>query len=359
MILAGGFGTRLRPLSCTRPKTLFPIVNKPLLEWIFQRLAQDNIKDAILAVNLQTQFHIRRQRIQKHGVHVKYSIDPPKTPLGTGGPIKRAEALLKGSEPFLVLNGDIFADLRYSEILKKHKGTNALATIALCEVEDPSRYGVAEIAEDGRIKSFVEKPEKDKATTNLINAGIYVLNPEIFNYIPKSRHVSMEREIFPKLVDQGRLFGHVFQGLWIDIGKPEEYLQTNKMLLSSLAKTKKPRHSSKFEIRNPVALSKNVSIGDNSVIGPNAILGKNVVVGRNVEIMESVIFEDAKIDDYASVKGAIIGEGAAIGKKVKIPSGCIVADQAKIRDSVSLSCKTSVCPAKEVSQNILKSRIIC
>jgi mannose-1-phosphate guanylyltransferase len=322
-------------------------------------LAQDNIKDAILAVNLQTQFQIRRQRIQKHGVHIKYSIDPPKTPLGTGGPIKRAEALLKGSEPFLVLNGDIFADLRYSEILKKHKETKALATIALCEVEDPSRYGVAEIAEDGRIENFVEKPEKGKATTNLINAGIYVLNPEIFNYIPKSRYVSMEREVFPKLVEQERLFGHVFQGLWIDIGKPEEYLQTNKMLLSSLVKVKKLRHSSKFEIRNPVALSKNVSIGENSVIGPNAILGKNVVVGRHVEIQESVIFEDAKIDDYASVKGAIIGEGAAIGKKVKIPSGCIVADQAKIRDNVSLTCKTSVCPAKEVSQNILKSRIIC
>lgn len=169
----------------------------------------------------------------------------------------------------------------------------------------------------------------------------------------------MEREVFPKLVEQERLFGHVFQGLWIDIGKPEEYLQTNKMLLSSLVKVKKLRHSSKFEIRNPVALSKNVSIGENSVIGPNAILGKNVVVGRHVEIQESVIFEDAKIDDYASVKGAIIGEGAAIGKKVKIPSGCIVADQAKIRDNVSLTCKTSVCPAKEVSQNILKSRIIC
>jgi mannose-1-phosphate guanylyltransferase len=237
--------------------------------------------------------------------------------------------------------------------------TKALATIALCEVEDPSRYGVAQIAEDGQIKSFVEKPEKGKAQTNLINAGIYVLNPEIFSYIPRGRYVSMEREVFPKLVEQGRLFGYIFHGLWIDIGKPEEYLQTNKMLLNSLAKTKRIRRSHKFEIRHPVALSKNVSVGENSVIGPYAILGKNVIVGRNAEIQDSVIFEDVKIDDYASVKGAIIGEGAMIGKKVKIPSGCIVADQAKIKDSVSLPCKTSVCPAKEVSQNILKSRIIC
>jgi mannose-1-phosphate guanylyltransferase len=359
LILAGGFGTRLRPLSCTRPKTLFPIVNKPLLEWIFQRLAQDNIKEAILAVNLQTQFHIRKQHIQKHGLHIRYSIDPPKTPLGTGGPIKRAEHLLRSSDPFLVLNGDIFADLRYSEIVKKHTERNALATIALCEVEDPTRYGVADIAKNGQIKRFVEKPEKGKAPTNLINAGIYVLNPEIFNYIPKSRHVSMEREVFPKLAEQGDLFGHIFQGLWIDIGKPEEYLQTNKMILDSLAPMRRVRHSEKFEVINPIAIGKNVSVGEKSVIGPYAIIGKNVTVGKSVEISDSVIFADAKIDDYASVKGTIVGEGATIGKRVKIPSGCIVADQAKIKDNVSLTCKTSVCPAKEVTQNILKSRIIC
>jgi len=330
-----------------------------LLEWIFQRLAQDKIKEAILAVNLQTQFHIRRQRIQKHGLRVRYSIDPPKTPLGTGGPIKRAEHLLRNSGPFLVLNGDIFADLRYSEILEKHKETNALATIALCEVEDPSRYGVADIAADGQIKRFIEKPEKGTATTNLINAGIYVLSPEVFNYIPKGKYVSMEREVFPKLVEQGELFGHIFHGSWIDIGKPEEYLQTNKMILDSLATKQKARRNQRFEVRNPIALSKNVSIGEKSVIGPYAILGKNVTVGKNVEISDSVIFADAKIDDYASVRGAIVGEGATIGKKVKIPAGCIVADRAKIRDNVSLTCKTSVCPAKEVTQNILRSKIIC
>jgi mannose-1-phosphate guanylyltransferase len=312
-----------------------------------------------LAVNLQTQFHIRRQRVQKHGLRVRYSIDPPKTPLGTGGPIKRAEHLLRNSGPFLVLNGDIFADLRYSEILEKHKETNALATIALCEVEDPSRYGVADIAADGQIKRFIEKPEKGTAPTNLINAGIYVLSPKVFNYIPKGKYVSMEREVFPELVEQGKLFGHIFHGSWIDIGKPEEYLQTNKMILDSLATKQKARRNQRFEVRNPIALSKNVSIGEKSVIGPYAILGKSVTVGKNVEISDSVIFADAKIDDYASVRGAIVGEGATIGKKVKIPAGCIVADQAKIRDNVSLTCKTSVCPAKEVTQNILRSKIIC
>jgi len=311
-----------------------------------------------LAVNGLTAFYIKQQRIPKHGLNVKYSIDPPKTPLGTGGPVKNAEKLLGHSEPFLVLNGDIFADLNYTEIIEAHRKNKALATIALCEVEDPTRYGVAELAENCRIKKFIEKPAKGTAPTNLINAGIYVLNPEIFSYIPKGK-VSMEREIFPKLVEEGELYGHVFQSLWMDIGKPEEYLQANKILLSTLAKTPKTKSTDKFQLKNPTAIYKGVNIGAKSVIGPYAILGKNVTVGKNVQISESVILPDAKINDYSSINGAIIGEGAIIGKKVKIGKGCIIGDHAKIRDNISLANKTTVCPAKEVSEDILKSKIIC
>jgi mannose-1-phosphate guanylyltransferase len=359
LILAGGFGTRLRPLSCTRPKTLFPVVNKPLLQWIYERIAKDNIQEAILAVNGLTAFYIKKHRIPKQGLRIKYSIDPPKTPLGTGGPIKNAEKLIGHSEPFLVLNGDIFAELSYTEILEVHKKNKALATIALCEVEDPTRYGVAEVAEKGRITRFIEKPAKGTAPTNLINAGIYVLSPEIFSYIPKGKPISMEREVFPKLVEEGKLYGHIINGLWMDIGKPEEYLQANKIILTTLAKTRKTKSRDKFELENPVEMDKGVNIGAKSIIGPYAILGKNVAIGKNVQIKDSVILPDAKIDDASSINGAIIGEGAKIGKNVKIGKGCIIGDQAKIRDNVSLADKTAVCPAKEVSENILKSKIIC
>jgi mannose-1-phosphate guanylyltransferase len=359
LILAGGFGTRLRPLSCTRPKTLFPIVNKPLLQWIYERLSNSDIHEAILAVNGITAFYIKNQRVPKHGLRIKYSIDPPKKPLGTGGPIKNAEKLVGDSEPFLVLNGDIFAELSYTKILEAHKKSKALATIALCEVEDPTRYGVAELAEKGRIKRFIEKPAKGTAPTNLINAGIYVLSPEIFSYIPKGKPVSMEREIFPQLVEESKLYGHIINGLWMDIGKPEEYLQANRILLGSLAKTQKTKSQDKTKLKKPVEMDKGVNIGANSVIGPYAILGKNVAVGKNVQIKESVVLSDAKIDDYTLINGAIIGEGAIIGKNVKIGKGCIIGDQAKIRDNISLAGKTTVCPAKEVSENILKSKSIC
>jgi mannose-1-phosphate guanylyltransferase len=359
LILAGGFGTRLRPLSCTRPKTLFPIVNKPLLQWIFERLAKNSIKEAILAVNGLTAFHIKKQRIPKYGLRVKYSIDPPKMPLGTGGPIKNAEKLIGHAEPFLVLNGDIFAELSYTEILEKHLERGNLATIALCEVEDSSRYGVAELDPDCRIKRFIEKPAKGTAPTNLINAGIYVLSPKIFQYIPKGKAVSMEREIFPKLVEERELYGHIFQGLWMDIGKPKEYLQANKILLNTQGKTQKTKNTSKFELKNPAAMDKGVNIGAKSVIGPYAVLGKNVTIGKNVQISESVILPDVKIDDDSAINGAIIGENATIGKKVKIGNNCIIGDQAKIRDNTSLANETTVCPAKEASGNILKSKIIC
>jgi mannose-1-phosphate guanylyltransferase len=358
LILAGGFATRLRPLSCTRPKTLFPVVNKPLLQWIFERLAENNINDVILAVNGLTEFYIKKQRIPKNGLRIKYSIDPPKTPLGTAGPIKKAEKLLDHSEPFMVLNGDIFEDVNYGEIIEKHQENHAIATIALCEVEDPTRYGVAEITADNRITRFVEKPAKEEAPTSLINAGIYVLNPEILSYIPKGKKVSMEREIFPKLAEQEKLYGYTIHGLWIDIGQPEEYLQTNRIILDRITKTQKPT-STKYETKMPVALDKGVSIGEKSVIGPYAILGKNVTIGKNVHIKNTIVFPDAKICDFASINGSIIGENAEIGKKVKITQGCIIADQAKIRDVISLTNGTAVCPAKEVTKSTSKTRIIC
>jgi len=229
-----------------------------------------------------------------------------------------------------------------------------LATIALCEVEDPTRYGVAELAEKGRITRFIEKPAKGTAPSNLINAGIYVLNPKIFSYIPKRKHVSMEREIFPRLVEEGKLYGYPINGLWMDIGKPEEYLQANKILLDIHSKTQKTIKRNKIELKNPVEMGKGVNLGLHSVIGPYAILGKNVMVGKNVQIKESVILSDAKIDDSTSINGAIVGEGVKIGKNVRIGRGCIIGDKAEIKDNVSIVKGTTICPAKEVSENILK-----
>jgi len=354
LILAGGFATRLRPLSCSRPKTLFPIVNKPLLQWIFERLSNNGINEAVLAVNALTQFYIRQYRTQKSGLKVKFSIDPPKMPLGTAGPIKKAEKLIGHDDPFIVLNGDIFADLSYKKLFDTHKKSGALATIALCSVEDPCSFGVAEMINGNLIRRFIEKPAKGKAPSNLINAGAYILSPKVFDYIPEGRAVSIEREIFPKLAEEGKLCGYCVDGLWMDIGKPEEYLKANKIILDSVVKSLKQKKSKNFELKNPVALDNGVSVKNKSTIGPYAILGKNVKVGKNVQISNSIIFPDTEIDDFVSINGAIIGEGVRIGKHVRLRKGCIVGDRAKIKDNVILDYGLAICPAKEVFENILK-----
>lgn len=350
LILAGGFGTRLRPLSCTRPKSLFPILNKPLLQWIFERLARNGIKEVVLAVNRQTELLIKQYRIRKSGLHIIYSLDPPKMPLGTGGPIKKAEKLIGHDSPFLVLNGDIFADVNYTELLKDHDENKAVATIALHKVEDPSRFGVAEL--DGkRIKRFIEKPRREEAPTNLINAGVYVLSPKIFDYIPSGRMVSLERETFPKLAEEGKLYSYIFNGLWSDVGRPEDYMEINKVLLDSFKNKSEHKIAGKREIREPVAIDKGVLIGEKSIVGPNAILGRNVKVGRNVQIQNAIIFPETTVLDYAYINNAIIGERVVIGRKAKIGGGCILADGVKVRDEVSLVKRVSVCPLKEVSRD--------
>jgi mannose-1-phosphate guanylyltransferase len=319
-----------------------------LLQWIFERLAKNNVKETVLAVNQLTEFYIKQNRVPKSGLKVRYSHDPPKKPLGTGGPVKHAERFL-GHEPFLVLNGDIFADINYKELMETHIKTGALATLSLCQVEDPSRYGVAEITKSGRITRFTEKPPKGTEPSNLINAGVYVLNPEVLQLIPEGRAVSMEREIFPKLATNGELFGHIVHGLWMDIGKPEEYLQTNKIILDAISVKRKRKRTSRFQLKEPIALDKDVSVADGAVIGPYAVLGKNVTVGKNTHIKDSVIFSGTNIGNSAWINGAIIGEEAEIGDHVKFGKGCIIADHAKITKGVSLTDDMAVCPAKVVS----------
>lgn len=356
MILAGGFATRLRPLSCTRPKILFPLLNKPFLQWTFEGLAKNNVKEAILAVNYQTEAAIKGMKIATCGVHVTYSRDPPQKPLGTGGPIKKAEKNIGHNDSFLVLNGDIFANVNYTELLKTHEENKGVATIALHSVEDPSRFGVAELEENNRIKRFIEKPPRKNAPTNLINAGVYVFSPKIFEYIPEGRAVSMEREVFPKLAAEGTLYGYVYDGLWTDIGKPEDYLEINRILLNNFAINEKTfRTKGETHIKGPVVFDKGVSIGKNSVIGPHVVLGQNVKVANNVRIQDSVILPNAEISDFASINGAIIGEGVNIGKGVRISRGCILGDYVRVRDGISLTRGVLICPAREVIESISSS----
>ncbi len=354
IILAGGIGTRLRPLSCTRPKLLFPILNKPLLDWTLERLAETGVDGVTLAVKYMAEVFMQRYGESTHGMKLSYSKE--KKPMHTGGAIKYAEELIGHEEPFLVLNGDIFSTIDYTALLKKHKESNAVATIVLYRVEDPSRYGTVKLTENSQVTQFIEKAPLGEAPSNLINAGVYVLDPKIFDYIPAGRPVSIEREVFPKLAKEGKLFGHEFKEIWIDIGKPADYLRANRILLNAEPKKrflgKDVNVEEGAQISDPVRVDAGVNVGQNSRIGPYAVIGRDVVLGRNVSLENSVVFPEVTISDNASVRGAVIGEGATIGRGAEISEGCVIGDYVTIRDNVTLSRDVTVCPSKEVTENV-------
>jgi len=371
LVLAGGFGTRLRPLSCTRSKMLFPVANKPLLDWTLERLAKNKTTEVVLALNYMAEAFSKRYGRKAYGMKIHYSRDVPpaprattqfRGPLRTAGPIKKAEKLLGRKEPFLVLNGDVLTNTNYRELMKKHREKeDATATIALYKVEDPSRYGVAEMAGDQRIKRFVEKPSIGKAPSNLINAGIYALDPEIFDYIPERKPVSIERQVFPKLAREKKLYGHEFEGLWIDIGEAKDYLTANKLLLDAQKKNEIGKDvvlESGAEIREPSAVGDGVNVGDKAKIGPHTSLGEHVNVGKGARIQNSIIFPGATISEFTTIKDAIVGETVLIGKHVKIGEGCIIGDHAIVQDKVTLKRGVTVCPSKEVSESFLTPKCL-
>jgi len=358
IILAGGFATRLRPLSCTRPKQLFPVANRPLLDWTLEGLAKHGVREVVLAVNYMAEALERHYGKEKYGVSIRYSKE--ERPLGTAGPLKKAEALLQGG-PFLVLNGDVIAEIEYSAMLENHRKTRALATILLHEVEEASRYGVVEIDEDNRILRFVEKPKPEEAPSNMINAGAYVVDPTVLERIPiQNRRVMIEKEVFPRLADEGSLFGFKSTGLWIDIGKPVDYLKANCALLERIGEKvgDDVEIDGSVKIEPPAIIGSRVRIGRDSHVGPYAAVGDNVEIGEGTRIESSTIFADALIDNFSSLRSAIIGEGAIIGKWVKIEEQTIIGDHAEIRDNLTVTKSTMVCPSKEVETSILEPRVV-
>ena len=354
IILAGGIGSRLRPLSCTRPKLLFPILNKPLLDWTFERLAKTGVKGVTLAVKYMAETFIHRYGKSTHGMKITYSIE--KTPMRTGGAIKYAKNLIGWKESFLVLNGDIFTNFDYNDILNAHKDNGGIATIAVYKVDDPSRYGTVKLEEENRVTKFVEKAPREQAPSNLINAGIYVLDPKIFDYIPSGRPVSIEHEVFPTLANEGKLFAHEFKDVWVDIGKPVDFLKANRILLDKETKkkafSKNVNLGENVKINQPIAIDKGVKVGYGSQVGPYVVIGKDVVLGANVILENSVVFSDVTIRDNASIKGAVIGQGATIGRNTIIMEGSVIGDYVTIQDNLTICRNVNVCNCKTVNESV-------
>jgi NDP-sugar pyrophosphorylase family protein len=358
LILAGGFATRLRPLSCTRPKQLFPIANKPLLDWIIENLEANGVEEIVIAINYMAD--VLRNHYDNHPPKARIIFSKEETPLGTAGPIKKAEPLLadRHKDPFIVINGDILSDINLKEMMKDHRENHALATLALKKVEDPRRFGVVDVDESGVIQKFVEKPT-DGVKNKLINAGAYILDQEIFNLIPKeNRKISIEREIFPTLARNGRMRGYVTESLWIDIGTPPDFLQANYIVLQSQNKNTYGRNTRihpQAQIISPTVIGDNVTVEKGAVIGPLTVLGDNSSIGEGSSIEKSVIFPDCIVATHSTIKEDIIGEGVMIGNSVQIEKQTVVGDYCQVKDNLTLAKNVKICHSKELGESIPES----
>lgn len=293
IILAGGFGTRLRPFTYTKAKSLLPILNKPMIVHLIETLPKE-VDKVILAVNY------RKKQIEKYfrendcGKEIIVNDEPE--PLGTGGATKFAEKHITGR--FFVLNSDIICSLNLKEMIEFHKKKKSVGTISLWPVKNVSEFGVADVQNDGKIVGFVEKPKPEDAPSDLINAGAYLLEPMILDYIQKNRLVSMEKEIFPQIISKtDSFYGFKFQGHWMDIGRISSFIEIHKFLLE---KSNKEFYT-----------GENCTI--NGILNKTSI-GDNVFIETNAELSSSVVFDNAKIGEDVVLNNCVIGENSTVEK---------------------------------------------
>ena len=318
IILVGGEATRLRPLTYDLPKAMVPVLNKPFLEHVLSYLSSHQVEEIVLTQSYFAQpIKDYFQDGSPFGVKLTYSIED--VPLGTAGAVKNAEQHL--DETFLVLNGDIFTDLDITAMISFHREKRAKATIALTPVDDPTSYGLIETDAQGRVTRFLEKPSPEQITTNMINAGTYVLEPDVLAHIPPQTKFSFERELFPLLLDQGKpIYAYPSTTYWIDIGTPEKYLQLHRDLLSGNS----TRH------RYPTG--EDVAIGEQSFIDPTAqikgpaLIGDNCTVGHMVRITGPVVIgSDCTILENAVIDSSVIWRNTRLQQNVKVTDS-IIAD---------------------------------
>ena len=354
IVLAGGFATRLRPISYVIPKLLFPVAGKPMIHWTLDLLKRFKVDEVVLAVNYLAEDLRKTVGDEYRGMHIKYSLE--ESPLGTAGPIKLASKITRLTKTFIAMNGDIITNINFDEILQHHKSSEAAITDAVREVKDPSRFGVVELDAASRIVQFVEKPSKKNAPSNLINAGIYLIEPSILELIPSGRKISLEREIFPVLARRGRLGAFKLSDYWCDIGDFSDYRKANFALTEKMAGRSVVRSNSSSiakdsKLTPPILVGRHTTVGRETRLGPNAVLGNNVLVGKRVRITNSIIFDGVKIGDHSTVAGTIIASNSTIGKRVRI-EGAIISPKVSISDGVRVGKGAIIHPFKEVIRHI-------
>src|SRR5436190_15486109 len=337
LILAGGKGTRLRPLTINTPKPIVPVANTPFLLYQVDLMRSGGIDEIILSLSYQPR---KIEDLLKDGsdydVHIRYAVEG--TPLGTAGAFKNAEEQIDSTT--VVFNGDVLTGLDLAAVMARHKQAGAVATIVLTPVDNPSAYGLVETDAEGWVQRFIEKPGQSEITCNTINAGVYVLEPSVLGLIPKGEPYSFERGLFPTLLEnKEKVLSFVLDRYWIDIGTPRNYLEVHHDILTG-------RFASPRVARSKVdrsTLPANVSIDPVSIIDSdvtirsgvhieNSVIGRNCKIDEGAQIVDSVIWSGNTIDADSRIAGSIVGKGCYIGRNAVLRPGVVLGDKTVVTD---------------------------
>ncbi len=344
ILLAGGKGTRLRPLTIHTPKPIVPIFNRPFLHYQLDLLKRvPEIDEAILSLNYQP------RRIEEifgdggdSGLAIRYVVEP--VPLGTAGAVRYAGESLH--ESVVVFNGDVLTQIDLAAVIALHRERKAKATIVLTPVENPSAYGLVETDAQGNIQRFLEKPKPHEITSNHINAGIYVLEPETFDRIPKDTAWSIERSFFPSLIERGETFvAYVYDGYWIDIGTPDKYIQVHRDIMDGRYKTApfalaassswvspNARVEEGAFLEGPCFVDEGAVIKTAARVGPYTVIGRQCHVEEQAVVEHSIVWANTRISQDAVVRDAILGRHCHIGRNAVLNHGSVLGDKSVVTD---------------------------
>jgi NDP-sugar pyrophosphorylase family protein len=344
ILLAGGKGTRLRPLTIHTPKPIVPIFERPFLHYQLDLLRKvPEIDQVILSLNYQPR---RIEEIfgdgSEHGLNIRYVVEP--APLGTAGAVRYAGESLRDS--VVVFNGDVLTQVDLGAVIALHRARQAKATIVLTPVENPSAYGLVETDEHGNVSRFLEKPKPDEITCNTINAGIYVLEPDTFDRIPADTPWSIERSFFPSLIDRGETFvAYVYRGYWIDIGTPEKYTQVHRDIMDgrfeSAAFSQAPlapwvspsaRVEEGARLEGPCFIDDGAVVKAGARIAPYSVIGRQCHIEEQAVIEQSILWANTRICQEAVVRRSILGRQCHVGRRAHLDKGVVLGDKSVVTD---------------------------
>jgi len=334
VILVGGEGTRLRPLTSTVPKPVVPLVDRPFISFMLEWLGKHGIDDVIMSCGFLAT-SVRNVLGDGSGLGIRLRFVEEPDPRGTAGALKFAEPML--DERFLMLNGDVLTDIDLSAQIAQHERTGAKATLSLVPVADPSAYGLVHLNEDRSVRDFVEKPSPDAIDTNLISAGAYVLQREILQLVPPGRNVSIEREVWPLLIGNG-LYGFPSESYWLDIGSPDRYLQGTFDIIEGNVQTAVVQRlgsdwlaiDDSAEIAGrvipPAVIERGVRVGDGAHVGSLVVLGEDVTIAAGATVERAVILNGTQIGEGCRLRDCIVAAGCRIGARTTVTGGAVLGE---------------------------------